>query len=328
MRGRIRRIRERLDVQDLDWLIGLVILSAVAILALSTTGMSDSYEGNIDDVDRPPTNPIARALLDRTPKSDAADAEFATGNEDAHVVIHFAPLKESEKSLPLGADFLGRDVWMGVRLGSRTILIPGVLAALLSVLLGSILGVTEELAAKRLLRSICQSLRTILGAFPKFLVLLVVLGAGLGQRGGMLVFAAAVGVLGSARVAEAVRAQVVIMRQTDFLEACREIGLTQREIAFRHILNGVSRGLLLSLFIVGIADAILLEAMMTAFGWGLAGFSQATWANMLGDGFRDVPQLKLWTSIPPAVAIVILISGLYLLGNGLSRRVHLARAEG
>jgi peptide/nickel transport system permease protein len=323
-------LRRVLSWRDLDIILGSIVMLMLLALIISTVGMKGEYSGHPKHTDLPPSGKIMSALLDRRPVEASTDDE--DGGRD------YLPDTRSDRSvnLPgrrpethfLGTDSRGRDIVDGIRLGSRTILLPGVLAALLSIVLGTVLAVTEELGSRRELRRICEMTRTVVGSFPKFLILLVILSVGMDQNVGMLVFALCVGILGSIRVAEVVRAQILVLRQSDFIEACREMGLSNRQIALRHIVNGVSRGLLWGQFIYGIAEAILLEAMMAAVGYKLAGFDQATWANMVtGEFYRIKGEYILWSSVPPAIAIVVLILGLHLLASGLTRRLHFARLE-
>lgn len=333
-----------LERRDADLAAGLLVLLALAALTLSTIGRSGDYRSHgLTCFSAPPTSRALAHLLDRrTPEmkrglfeEDSTEAR-AAGNSAAEIDPErdYLPAETTEprEACPgrhiLGADRRGRDILLGLRLGSRTVLLPGLLAAILAIGLGTFLGISEELAPLSPVRSGARALRTTLGSLPKFVTLLVVLSVGMGAGASFLFFSLAVGILGSARVAEMVRSQILMLRQSDFIEACRELGLTTSQIAWRHIIRGVSRGLLLGEFVLTIGDAIMLEAMMAAVGWHLAGFNQATWANMVAQEFALVPSLKLWGALPPAFCLVVLMLGLHLLGAGLIRRFHLARIGG
>lgn len=212
-------------------------------------------------------------------------------------------------ALPLGTDRLGRDVLAGLFHGARTSLAVGLAAAAASMLVGSIVGTVAGFAGglvDEVLMRITDAFQTVPG-FLLSLALVSVVGASLT----VVVVAIALSAwTGPARIA---RAEVLSIRERDFVASARVIGMNPVEIAFREVLpNALPPVLALSSVIV--AAAILTEAALSFLGLGDP--NRVTWGGMIAEG-RAVLRSAPYLSVIPGIALVLAVLGVYLAGEGV-----------
>ncbi|MGE0503494.1 MAG: ABC transporter permease [Rhizobiaceae bacterium] len=209
---------------------------------------------------------------------------------------------------PLGTDRLGRDVLAGLVHGARTSLLVGLAAALTAVVVGATVGITAGFSGgliDELLMRVTDAFQTV----PGFLLALAFVSVA-GASTGIVVLAIALGAWpGPARIA---RAEVLSLRERDFVAANRALGMHPAEIAFRDILpNALPPVVALSSVIV--ASAILIESALSFLGLGDP--NRVTWGGMIAEG-RSVLRSAPFLSIVPGIALVLAVLGVYLLGEG------------
>ncbi|MBE1205556.1 ABC transporter permease [Aminobacter carboxidus] len=212
-------------------------------------------------------------------------------------------------TLPLGTDRLGRDVLAGLFHGARTSLAVGLAAAAASILVGSVVGTVAGFAGglvDEVLMRITDAFQTVPG-FLLSLALVSVVGPSLG----VVVAAIALSAwTGPARIA---RAEVLSIRERDYVASARVIGMHPVEIAFREVLpNALPPVLALSSVIV--AAAILTEAALSFLGLGDP--NRVTWGGMIAEG-RAVLRSAPYLSVIPGIALVLAVLGVYLAGEGV-----------
>ena len=209
---------------------------------------------------------------------------------------------------PLGTDRLGRDVLAGLFHGARTSLAVGLAAAAASLIFGAIVGTTAGFAGG-LVDEASMRGTDAFQTVPGFLLALAFVSV-LGPSLPVVVAAIALGSWpGPARVA---RAEVLSLRERDFVAAARTLGMRPVEIAFRQILpNALPPVLALSSVIV--ASAILIEAALSFLGLGDP--NRVTWGGMIAEG-RVVLRGAPYLSIAPGIALVLAVLGVYLTGEG------------
>lgn len=210
---------------------------------------------------------------------------------------------------PLGTDRLGRDVLAGLVHGTRTSLAVSLAAAAAAIAVGAIIGTLAGFAGglvDELLMRITDAFQTV----PGFLLALAFVSVA-GPSLAVVVFAIALGAwTGPARIA---RAEVLSIRERDYVAANRVIGMHPLTIAFREILpNALPPVLALSSVIV--AGAILTEAALSFLGLGDP--NRVTWGSMIAEG-RTVLRSAPYLSIIPGLALVTAVLGVYLFGEGL-----------
>lgn len=225
----------------------------------------------------------------------------------------------TDASLPLGTDRLGRDVLAELVHGTRASLAVGIAAAAVALIVGSLVGTLAGFAGGM----IDEALMRIVDAFqivPSFLLALAfvsVVGASLP----VVVLAIALGAwTAPARLA---RAEVLSIRERDYVAAARVIGMRPLEIALREILpNALPPVLALSSVIV--ASSVLIEAALSFLG--LSDPNIVTWGSMIAEG-RNVLRSAPYLSIFPGIALMVTVLGVYLFSEGLANALAARKAR-
>lgn len=217
----------------------------------------------------------------------------------------------TDPNLPLGTDRLGRDVFAGIVHGARTSLLVGAAASLAAIGLGIVVGLVAGFCGG----IIDEVLMRVVDAFqivPGFLLALAfvsVMGASLP----VVVLAIALGAW--ADPARLMRAQVLSLRERDYVASAKVIGMHPVEIAWRQILpQAMPPVLAISATIV--AAAILTEAALSFLGLGDP--NSVTWGSMIAEG-RNVLRSSPSLSIIPGIALIITVIGVYLFSEGLAK---------
>lgn len=212
-------------------------------------------------------------------------------------------------AVPFGSDRLGRDVLAGVIHGAGSSLIVGLAAAFAAIAVGATVGTVAGFAGgfvDEVLMRITEAFQTVPG-FLLALALVSVIGPSLG------VVVLAIAASAWTQPARVARAEVLSMRERDYVAAARVAGMHPAEIAFREILpNALPPVLALASVIV--ANAILIEAALSFLGLGDP--NSVTWGGMIAEGravLRSAPHL----SVIPGLAIVATVLGVYLTGEGV-----------
>jgi peptide/nickel transport system permease protein len=217
----------------------------------------------------------------------------------------------TDPTFPLGTDRLGRDVLAGILHGTRTSLAVGIAAALAAIALGLCIGLTAGFAGGL----IDEALMRVVDAFqivPSFLLALAFVSV-IGASVPVVVVAIALGAW--ADPARLTRAQVLSIRERDYVASARVIGMHPAEIAFREILpNALPPVLALSAIIV--AAAVLTEAALSFLGLGDP--NVVTWGSMIAEG-RNILRSSPSLSIFPGIALLTTVIGVYLFSEGLNK---------
>lgn len=222
-------------------------------------------------------------------------------------------------ALPLGTDRLGRDVLAGLFHGARTSLAVGLAAAASAIALGAIVGTVAGFGGRvvdEILMRVTDAFQTI----PGFLLALAFVST-VGPSLPSVVAAIALGAWPApARMA---RAEVLSIRERDYVASARVIGMHPVEIAFREVLPNALPPVL-SLASVIVAAAILTEAALSFLGLGDP--NRVTWGGMIAEG-RAVLRSAPYLSIIPGIALVATVLGVYLAGEGLVEANAVRRSE-
>lgn len=208
----------------------------------------------------------------------------------------------------LGTDRLGRDVAAELVHGARTSLLVGLAAALASIGIGAIVGTVAGFAGGL----IDEALMRLTDAFqtvPAFLLALALVSV-LGPTLSVVVLAIAASAwTGPARVA---RGEVLSIRERDWVASARVVGMRPAEIAFREVLPNTLPPVLALLPVI-VAGAILTEAALSFLNLGDP--NRITWGGMIAEG-RSVLRSAPFLSIFPGFALMLLVLGVYLAGEG------------
>jgi ABC-type dipeptide/oligopeptide/nickel transport system permease subunit len=212
----------------------------------------------------------------------------------------------------LGTDVQGRDVWARLLYGARISLAVGLISQGVSLALGVALGLLAGFYGKWI-DEIVMRLADVTLAFPTLLLLIAMAAA---LQPSMGVIFVTIGVVGWAGMARLVRGQVLVVRQLEYVQAARALGLGDLRIMFRHVLPNVIAPVVIAATL-GVAGAIMAEAALSFLGLGVQP-PTASWGSMIADG-RDLDQLRNapWTSLAPGLAIGAAVLGFNLLGDAL-----------
>jgi peptide/nickel transport system permease protein len=233
---------------------------------------------------------------------------------DAHDLQ--ATLQAPSLAHPLGTDNFGRDVLSRVIYGTRVDLQLGIMGVvwpfLLGTFLGSIAGYFGGIVDVLLMRLLDITL-----AFP-FLVLMIAIISVLGP--GLTSFYIAITLVGWVSYARLVRAQVLVLKNSDFVLAARSLGYSHARIMFRHILpNALVPSIVFSMSDVVLV--ILAGASISYLGLGIQP-PTAEWGVMIAEG-QNFMTTAWWITAFPGCAIVLLALGFSLLADGMGEKLGL-----
>ena len=212
----------------------------------------------------------------------------------------------------MGTDYQGRDVWSRLVFGARISLTVGIVSQSIALLLGVTFGLVAGYYGKWV-DDVVMRLADVTLAFPTLLLLIAMVAA---LQPSLGVVFATIGLVGWAGMARLVRGQVLVVRQLEFVQAARALGVRDRRIIVRHVLPNVVAPVVIAATL-GMAGAIMAEAALSFLGLGVQP-PTPSWGSMIADG-RDLNQLRTapWTSVFPGLAIGAAVLGFNLLGDAL-----------
>ena len=211
---------------------------------------------------------------------------------------------------PLGSDAMGRDVLAGLIHGARVSLIIGVTATAaaigIGVSIGAVAGYFRGWVDDMLMR-ITEVFQTI----PNFIFAIVLVAI---FKPSIRTIVLAIGIVSWPPIARVVRAEVLSLREHEFVQSCVALGMSQPRIIRTQILpNCLAPVIVLASILV--ATAILIEAGLAFLGLGDP--NTMSWGRMIGDG-RGALRTAWYLSAIPGVAILLSVLALNLIGEGLN----------
>jgi peptide/nickel transport system permease protein len=211
----------------------------------------------------------------------------------------------------LGTDHLGRDIYSRIVHGARVSLIVGVASTLLGSALGGIVGLLSGYVGGKT-DLVTQRVLDILQGLP-LLVLALVMSAALGPALHNVVIAISIPII--PRAARVIRSSVLSIREMQYVEAARSLGVQHLRIAFRHILPNTI-GPFIVLCTAQLGSAILVEATLSYLGLGVPE-PYPSWGRMLSVSAAEYAQKAPHLVLFPGVAISLAVFGSNLLGDAL-----------
>ncbi len=276
-RPRWRTSLRRLGARGVGGLVGLGVLSVVVLLAAIAPLAT-------------PHSPAALNIANRL-----MPPAWSPGGSTQHL---------------LGTDHLGRDVLSRLAYGARISLLVGLSAVAISGLVGVLLGLIAGYY-RGWLDDAVMRLADFELAFPFILLaiaVLAVLGPGLEKV--ILVL----GLTGWAQYCRLTRAQVLGLRETEFVEAARTIGASTSRILARHVLpNALAPVIVIASF--SVASVIIAEASLSFLGLGIPP-AVPSWGGMLSEG-RAYIERAWWLVTFPGLALMLTVLSINVVGDAL-----------
>ncbi len=224
------------------------------------------------------------------------------------------------KDYLLGTDFMGRDLLTRLILGIQAYFLPGLLAIVIALGFGSLLGVAAGYRGGRA-DAIVTYLTNLIDAVPRLVLMLLVIAAFKPTIGIIMIV---VGLTGAPAIATLVKGKILMLKERNFIESAVALGLTPHTIIFKHILWYNCRTLLLIQATLGMAEAVLVETSLSYLGFGVQE-PTPSWGNMIQSGANYLLQGNFWPSTVPALAILATVLGFHLLGDGLNNILEAKR---
>src|ERR1044072_7303339 len=214
-------------------------------------------------------------------------------------------------SHPLGADFMGRDLWSRILCGARTSLALGLGSTGLGCLFGVTIGLTSGYFGGWY-DLIVQRVMDMMQSLP-LLVMALVMTAALGPSLENTIIAISIPLVPT--VARVIRSNTLMLREMPFVEASRAVGMNEFSIALRHVLPNT----LAPLIVLGTAQlgsTILVEAALSFLGLGVPE-PHPSWGRMLSESAAEYVRVAPRLVIFPGAAISLAVFGTTLLGDAL-----------
>ncbi|KQN43062.1 peptide ABC transporter permease [Serratia sp. Leaf50] len=214
----------------------------------------------------------------------------------------------------LGTDEIGRDVLARLLYGGRVSIMVALAAvffqAVLGLLLGSIAGYKSGIADMLIMR-----VTDIIMCFP-FYAMAITLAAILGASSWNVILI--IGVLHWTGIARLVRAELLSLRESGYVQAAKSMGVNSFTVIYRHLLRNAYAPIIVNLTLA-VANAILAEAALSFIGLGVKQ-PQPSWGNMLSAAQSiRVIDYEWWLWVPPGLTIVLMVLAINFIGEGLSR---------
>jgi peptide/nickel transport system permease protein len=211
---------------------------------------------------------------------------------------------------PLGTDELGRDTLSRLLYGGRVSLTVGLVAMTTTVMTGALIGITAGFLGGPVDTVLMRFVDTML-CFPQVFLLLVVAAF---VPPTLLSISLVIGLTSWMEVSRIVRAEILHLKEQDFVAAARALGASRLRIMFKELLPNAAAPILVAATLK-VASAVLMESYISYLGYGVQP-PLASWGNMLTNAqgyFDTVP----WLAILPGVAITLTVMGFNFMGDGL-----------
>ena len=258
---------------------------------------------------------IAGALILLVVIGAAVAAPYVAPHDPARqsLIRRFTPplwVPGGNAAYPLGTDQVGRDILSRIIYGARISLIVGISAVVVSLVVGVALGLLSGFLRGKV-DAVIMTVVDVWLSFPQLLLALAFVAA-LGPS--LVTIVVVLGLTGWERYTRVVRAEVLALREKDFVEAARAMGASPMRMVLRHLLPNTFSSIIV-MSTLQVAQAILQEAALSFLGVG-TGSAHPTWGQMIALG-RDFVSVAWWLATFPGFAILLTVLAINLVGDRL-----------
>jgi peptide/nickel transport system permease protein len=212
----------------------------------------------------------------------------------------------------LGTDLSGRDIWSRIAFAARASLIAGVVSTLIASVIAIILGTVSGYYGG-IIDNVIMRVTDVIMCIPDLIIIMALVSV-LGP--GLLNVVIAIGILGWTGKTRLLRAQILAVREKEYVTAARCTGASNGRIMLRHILPNSFSPILVA-GTLSVAGAILTEASLSFLGFGILPPSPS-WGEML-NAARSFTRLQEnpWIWMPPGIMILLTVLAINFIGDGL-----------
>jgi peptide/nickel transport system permease protein len=213
---------------------------------------------------------------------------------------------------PMGSDGAGRAVWVLVANGARLSIIIGLSTMMIAVTVGIAVGATAGFFGGAIDGTLMRFVDLMLSIPFLFIVLVAARYFGAGELLPLILIFGLLSWLGLSRL---VRALYLSLREQEFVQAARAVGVSDFRIAFRHILPNAIGPIVVSATLL-VANAIILEAFVSYLNFGLKA-QDISWGNALARSQQTIAVGNWWWPFFPGMAIALTVIAINFIGDGL-----------
>ena len=220
-------------------------------------------------------------------------------------------LQGSSAQYLLGTDQIGRDLLSRIIIGARLSIIVGLAATAINVVVALLIGGTSGFLGGKLDLGVQRFVDAWM-AFPGLLLLLTIMsivGSGLLQI--IVVLGIAGGIVGS----RVVRGAVIGVKENDYFQAAKAVGVPMTQILIRHVLPNIMPVVII-IFSINIGGVIIAEASLSFLGFGLSS-DIPSWGNLLSREGRQYMEQAPWLALWPGFALTITVYSFNMFGDAM-----------